>query len=219
MKFPFVALALAFSGAAQGAVVTRETPDRWKAIADRLYATVVQVEGSEARQVVARGTGVLIGDGLAVATLHSVAVPAGTGMTVCRDVRVLVPNAGAIDAQVIDALPDLDLALLRLAVEGDALAGAALATELPAVGDRMVALGAGNDEIAGVGVIVSQVEGDVLTLASRRMLDSRFWGGPLFDSNGQLAGIQLTGTVGARAISARIIRALVDRRRGPAGAR
>lgn len=219
MNVRSLALAVAVCGAAHGSVIVRGEPDRWKAIADHLYATVVQVQGIEARQIVARGTGVLIGDSLAVTTLHSVTVPSGTSRMVVRDIRILAPTAGAIDAQLIDAFPELDLALLRLEGAGGALAGAALAAKVPAVGDRMVAMGTGDDAIAGIGVVVTDVEGDVISLASQRTLDSRFWGGPLFDAQGRLAGIQLTGVLATRAVTARVIRALIDRRRLPDGPR
>ncbi len=220
MNLRFLALGLAVCGAANAAVIVRDAPpDRWKAIADRLYATVVQVQGIEARQIVARGTGVLIGDGLAVTTLHSVSVLRGTSSMVVREIRVLATHEGPLDAQVIDAVPELDLALLRLGGAGGALAGAALATDDPAVGDRMVAMGMADAEIAGIGVVVAGLDGDVLSLTSRRTLDSRFWGGPLFDAQGKLAGIQLTGGDATRAVTARVIRALSDRHRLPAGAR
>ena len=163
--------------------------------------------------IVSSGTGVLIGHGLAITTLHAVALPSASGkLTPLRDVRVLVPDLGPLDARVMAGAPDLDLAILQLSDQGAALSGAPLATDPPAEGDVLVAMGAGDDEITALGVVVSAVSGDLFALASKRMIDSRFWGGPLFDAEGRLVGIQLTSLGSSRAISARVIQRMLDER-------
>src|SRR5258705_407029 len=59
---------------------------------------------------------------------------------------------------------------------------------------------------------VSAVDGDVFRLVSKRTTDSRFWGGPLFDAQGRLVGVQLTSLAGSKAISARVILRLIEER-------
>ena len=44
------------------------------------------------------------------------------------------------------------------------------------------------------------------------MIDSRFWGGPLFDAEGRLVGIQLTSVGSSKAISVRVIQQMLDQR-------
>jgi S1-C subfamily serine protease len=185
----------------------------WKAVADRLHSTVIEVQGLQAHETIRHGTGVLIGNGLAITTLHAVALPSASGrMAPLQEVKVLLPDAGSMDAQVIAGAPDLDLAILRLPDQAASLEGATLASFVPVEGDRLVAMGAGDDAITAIGVVVSAVDGDLFALASKRMIDSRFWGGPLFDADGRLAGIQLTSLSGSRAISALAIQRLLDQR-------
>ena len=87
-------------------------------------------------------------------------------------------------------------------------------------GDAIAISGLSASETAGVadtavtvrGVVVSSVNGDFFGLGSKRMIDSRFWGGPLFDGEGRLAGILLTSLAGPKAISTRVIQRLLDQR-------
>ena len=115
-----------------------------------------------------------------------------------------------------------DLAILLLSDKGATLVGAPLATEVPAEGDRLIAMGAADNAIEVTGVIVSRVSGELFTRASRRTIDSRFWGGPLFDEQGRLVGILLASVSGTKAVSARVIQRVLDRRGlsgGPSGPR
>ncbi len=218
MRARLLALGLVVCGAARASVVVPDSTVHWKAIADRLFSTVVQVRGLEANATVSYGSGVLVGDGLAVTTLHAVAVPSGEKLVPVPQIAVLLPDGSQIEAQVIEASPELDLAMLSLPGSGRTLAAAPLAKSVPGEGDQLIAMGTGDDAIAVIGVIVSRVDGDLISLTSKRMIDSRFWGGPIFDDEGRLAGIQLSSVAGARAISARVIKGMIDRRaltRGP----
>jgi S1-C subfamily serine protease len=208
------ALALAIGSAARAAVtLPSDTGTAWKEIADRLHSTVIEVHGQIAAENVSYGTGVLIGNKLAVTTLHAVAMPSGNGkMTPLQDVQVVVPEVGPMEAHVIAGAPEIDLAILALPDGAASLEAAPLATEVPEQGDALVAMGTGDDTITVLGVIVSGVDGDLFGLVSKRMIDSRFWGGPLFDSQGRLAGIHLTSIGPSRAISARVIQRLLDER-------
>jgi S1-C subfamily serine protease len=222
MKARLLALGLLLANSSAAAVIVRDSyPAHWKAIADRLVSTVVQIQGDEAQHALARGSGVLIGNGLAVATLHAVAVRSGGAMVPLQELQVLVPDAGRFGAHVVDAVPELDLALLLLSDEGKNLAAAPLATEVPAEGDLLIAMGTSDDAVTVIGMVVSRVSGELFTLDSKHAADSRFWGGPLFDEQGRLAGIQLASASGSKAVSARLIQRMLDRRRfgAPSGPR
>ena len=78
-------------------------------------------------------------------------------------------------------------------------------------GDVLLAMGAGDEEVAVVGVTVVEVREGIADLTSPRLIDSRFWGGPLFDVRGDLAGVSLTAIGASRAITAGALRALVQR--------
>jgi S1-C subfamily serine protease len=226
MDSRLLALAITIAGgAAPAAVIIPSDPAAaWKAVADRLHSTVIEVrgrapsstpgpEGTEGMETITFGTGVLIGNGLAVTTLHAVAQPSASGkMIQLQDVQVLVPDLGSVDARVIAGAPDLDIAILALPEPAASVEGAPFASETPMAGESLVAMGAGDGSVSVLGVLVSSVNGDLFTLLSKRTMDSRFWGGPLFDSRGQLAGIQLTSLGPSKAISARTIQWLLDQR-------
>jgi S1-C subfamily serine protease len=214
MDARLLAVALAVGGAARAAVtLPSDTGIPWKEIADRLHSTVIEVHGQLAEDSVSYGTGVLIGNRLAVTTLHSVAVPSSSGkLTPLQDVQVVVPEVGRMEAHVVGGAPELDLAILSLPDGAAWLEGVSLAADGPEQGEALVAMGTGDDSITVLGVMVTSVDGDLFGLASKRMIDSRFWGGPLFDSRGRLAGIHLTSIGPSKAISARVIRRLLDQR-------
>jgi S1-C subfamily serine protease len=222
MKTRLLALAAAIGGAAHAAVIIPADPAAaWKAVADRRYPSVIEVRGlaavpgggPEVPAKISSGAGVLIGNGLAVTTFHAVASPSANGtMLVAPVVEVLVSDAGPMEVRVIASAPGLDLAVLAMPDSASSVEAAPFATESPAQGDGLVAMGAADEAITVVGVVVSGVKGDILALASNRTLDSRYWGGPLFDARGRLAGIQLTSVGPAQAISARAIQRLLDQR-------
>jgi len=213
MKSRLLALAVALGGAAQASVVVQDSEARWKAVAEKVISTVIEVQGQQAEDTVSFGSGVLLGNGLAITTLHAVAQPSASGqMTPLQEVRVLVPDVGPVDARVMAGVPELDLAVLALPDRAASLAGAPLATEVPAEGDLLVAMGAGDDEITVRGVVVASVAGDVFRLVSKQRTDARFWGGPIFDAQARLVGVQITSLAGSKAISARMIQRLIDER-------
>lgn len=196
---------MVLSMALMAAVVVPSDPQaELKAVADKLFATVVQVralvpvEGGRQAQIF--GSGVLVGSGYAVTTLHSVAQAHG--------IEVVVNDHGAVQAGLVAGDRDLDLALLRL-FGSVPLAAAPLAPDAPALGEPLVAMGAGEDEVAVVGVTVVAAQGRTFSLATDHLIDSRFWGGPLFDARGQLAGIELTTVGEPRAAPASAVKALI----------
>jgi S1-C subfamily serine protease len=185
-------------------VVPSEPQSELKAVADKLFATVVQVRAlvpaEGGRQALIFGSGVLVGSGYAVTTLHSVAQAHG--------IDVLISDHGALQASLVAGDRDLDLALLRLSGPVP-LQAAPLAADAPALGESLVAMGAGEDEVAVVGVTVVAAQGRTFALATDHLIDSRFWGGPLFDARGRLAGIELTTVGEPRAAPATAVKALI----------
>src|SRR2546429_9993301 len=90
----------------------------------------------------------------------------------------------------------------------------ALSTDTPAEGEPLVAMGVDDDGVVVVGVSLAAVNGDVLTVGGKRMLDSRFWGGPLYDGRGRLVAIGLMSLGPPKAISARGIQRMLGQRAG-----
>jgi S1-C subfamily serine protease len=203
-------------------VLRQDPADAFKAIADKLHSTAIDVRagapattdaGVSRLEIVAHGTGTLLGGGFAVASLHAVAVPDASGkMTPLPHVEIWVPDHEPVQVRVLAGAPELDLALLELPASLASLEGAALAPALPAEGDPLVAMGIDDEAVVVVGASVGAVNGDLLSLTGKRMLDSRFWGGPLYDANGRLAGIVLMTFGPSRAVSAAVIRKMLDQR-------
>ena len=176
-----------------------------KEVADRLHETVIEVHGTAAAaagvETPTFGSGVLIGGGLALTTLHTVA---GGG-----NVEVQVQGAGTLVAKVVGGFPQIDLAVLRLD-NAAALPSATLADQPPAAGDALIAMGADEDAVSAVGVSVVAVNGDLLVLGSNRRIDSRFWGGPIFDTQGRLVAIVVATLTVPGAVTASSLRTLLQ---------
>ena len=176
-----------------------------KEVADRLHETVIEVHGTAAAAAGAEtptfGSGVLIGGCLALTTLHTVA---GGG-----NVEVQVQGAGTLVAKVVGGFPQIDLAVLRLD-NAAALPSAPLADQPPAVGDALIAMGTDEDAVSAVGVSVAAVNGDLLVLAGNRRVDSRFWGGPIFDTQGRLVAIVVATLTVPGAVTASSLRTLLQ---------
>lgn len=219
---PALLLVVAASTSARASVIVRDDPQAaFKAVADRLHSSVIGIRaravvplpaGSDAQQAVQSevfGTGVLIGDGLAITTLHTVADLVAGKVTARSDIEALVQGSGTVTAEVTGFFPEVGLAVLRLAKtpSGDE---AVVAPNPPAAGEALVAMGTDDETVSVVGVTVAAIRGDELILTSTRRVDSRYWGGPLFDVRGRLAGIALP-SLSPRAISAPAIAALLER--------
>jgi S1-C subfamily serine protease len=193
-------------------IVIPDAPDL-KSVADRMHGAVVQVRG-HAGETASYATGVLVGSRLAVTTLHTVAARAGEDKVVPLPyIEVFLPDQGVALAQLVSADLRLDLALLRLAEDAPGLDGPTLAAQDPARGESLIAMGAGEDAVTAVEVTVSEPRGGLFAVSSRHPLDSRFWGGPLFDLQGRLAAIELTALGEPRAIPARLVKEWIERAR------
>jgi S1-C subfamily serine protease len=224
MNARLLALALALAGGTRAAVILRSPEAALKTVADKLHSTVIDVSGrvhvaedggAPVAERVTHGTGTLLANGFAVTTLHAVALPSSAGKLIpLEDVEVQVASGNSMPAQVIAGAPDLDLAILSLPAEAASLEAAPLSTDAPTEGDPLVAMGVDGDAVVVVGVSVVGVSGDILSVGGNRILDSRFWGGPLYDERGRLAGVELMSLGPSKAISASFIQRLLDQRTG-----
>jgi hypothetical protein len=197
---------------ALASVIVNQSQDvaNLRSVADRLHASVIEVHAAGMDDSASQ-TGVLLGRGLALTALHNVAETGDGGrVEPLADVVAIVYGHGRVRGHLVLAEPELDLAILRLDATG--LKAAPLASEPPAVGERLVAMGARDEEILAVGVTVSEVEsGGSLLLRSTRAIDSRFFGGPVFDGHGRLSAVTLGSDGQARAFSLAALHSLVDR--------
>ena len=182
-----------------------------RSVADRLHTSVIEVKASRDEEESTWGTGVLLGNGLALTALHSVGTASAAGKIMpMRNIAAIVYDHGAVRAHVVAVAAELDLALLRLD-SIDTPEAAPLASEAPSVGDHLVAMGARNEEIVAAGVTVSKsaVDGS-LVFTSPRKVDSRFWGGPVFDGEGHLTAMTLESMGSIKAVSIASLRSLID---------
>ncbi|HUJ27232.1 MAG TPA: serine protease [Myxococcales bacterium] len=194
-----------------------------KSVADRVHSAVIEVR-AEAAVVVPGdagdtlvptatfGAGVLVGNGLAVTTLHTVGMVAPGKFAPWKNIEVLLPRHGVVSGELLGWYPEYDLAVLRVPDAVDA--PPALATELPAPGAPLLAMGADDQAVNVVGVQLAGVSGDVLLLTSVHAVDSRYWGGPVFDAQGRLAGITLPAVM-PRALSSVALASLLQHLHDP----
>jgi S1-C subfamily serine protease len=124
-----LALIVSSAGASvRAAVVVPDNPQAGlKSVADRVHSTVIAVhaqamvsvspagDGQAAVQTPTFGTGVLVGDGLAITTLHTVGLVAPGRFIAWSDIEVLLQDSGPVPARILGWFPELDLAVLRLA--------------------------------------------------------------------------------------------------------
>jgi len=227
----FAAIALS-TGAARAAVVVPVLPDLdVQSVADRVHSLGVAVrahafvttgaDGKNARiaEAVSSATGVLIGDGLVLTTLSAVAVRRSDGqLEPPGAIEVVTDQVGLVPARFVAGDPALDLAVLQLPDQLRELEGATLPPSDPAVGEEMIAIGAEGNSLYVVGVTLERVEfapGGGARLYMNRDLPPSFWGGPLFDAEGRLAGLSTRPTSDSGfAIPASLLRTLIDRVHG-----
>lgn len=227
----FAAIALS-AGAARAAVVVPILPALdVKSVADRVHSLAVAVrvhafvttgaDGMNARiaEVVSSASGVLIGDGLVLTTLSAVAVRRSDGQIEPPGaIEVVTDQVGLAPARFVAGDPTLDLAVLQLPEQLRDLDGATLAASDPIVGEAMIAIGAEGDSLYVVGVGLERVEfapGGGARLYMNQELPPSFWGGPLFDAEGRLAGLSTRPTSDSGfAVPASLLRILIDRVHG-----
>ena len=222
----FVSIAIV-AGPSGAAVVLPDSPNpALQSVADRVHALAVLVraralvaeqweEGAlRVHEALSSASGVLIGDGLALTEFGALALAMADGRKeLAGQIEVIVDDVGPLPAQVVFADAALDVAVLRLPETARALPGALLASADPEVGDAMLAIGAVGDTLEVLTTHLTRVdpgEEGTRRLRTDRALRPPFWGGPLFDARGRLAGLNTppTGGVGT-AVPASLLRPLV----------
>ena len=198
-----------------------------QAVADQVHGFTVQVRAIafvvertdgplRMREVDNLSSGVMVGEGLVLTTLSSVSLRSPDGRVQPADqLAVLVEDVGPMPARLLAGDTDLDVAVLQLPDQARSLPGATLAADDPSAGDGMVALGVDGNSIKAVGLQLERIAtGDDAgpRLRTEHALPAPFWGGPLFDDRGQLAGIATrgTGTEGT-GVPVSLLRALLRR--------
>jgi S1-C subfamily serine protease len=160
----------------------------------------------------------LIGDGLVLTSLSAIAFRNGSGqLEPPAAIEVVTDQVGIVPARFVSGDPALDLAVLQLPDQLRELDGATLTPSDPTVGENMIAIGAEGNSLYVVGVDLERVEfasGGGARLYVNRALPPSFWGGPLFDAEGRLAGVSTrpaSASDAGYALPASIFHALIDR--------
>jgi hypothetical protein len=197
----------------------REVADRMQAQVVQLRARATVVVRNGDGEVVPReaslsGAGVLIGNGLALASLHLAVLPAASGGLESVDrIDVAVPGRGIHAARLLGGDVALDVGVFQLAGIDD-LEGASLAGMDPAVGDALVAMGTEGDHIDAAGSQIAAVQslgGVPFRLLLEAQLTPEFWGGPLFDADGKLAGLLAPAEAGSvAAVPVSLVRRVIE---------
>jgi len=238
---PMRASALAFASAtvfacsAAAAVVVPGPPGPdFKPVADRVHALTVLVRARafiadrsddgrlQVHEAASSASGVLVGHGLAITDLGAVTLPRRDGqLERAAEIEVVVADVGTIPARLVGVDAALGVAVLRLPDETRTLPGASLTAGHPAAAEPMIAFGADDRHLTAIRVQVNDVvdgEGDAFRLQTDRAFPEPFWGGPLFDAQGRLAGliVRPQGT-GGTAIPASLLRPLVEKIVGAGG--
>jgi Trypsin-like peptidase domain len=186
-------------------------------IRSRTVLPVSTGEGQVLRAATASGSGFSVGPSLVLTSLHVVAVkrPDGSVETV-EEIEALIPRQGAVAAHVVAVEPALDLALLKLDASVSTQTQAELSDQAPEAGE-LLALGVLDGGL--VAVPVEQAAADpaqaptaAAPLFLQNDLGPAFWGSPLFDESGRVAGIVVASLPGhAAAVPAMLVRKLLTR--------
>ena len=227
--------AAVLSCAARPAVVVPGPPrPDFKPVADRVHALAVLVSARafiaertddgrvQVHEAVSSASGVLIGNGLALTDLGAVSLPRRNGgLEPPSEIEVVIAGVGVVSARLVAGDAALGLAILRLPDEARALPGASLAIDPPGPGATMIAIGADDRSLTVIGVVLDGVvdgEDDSPRLRTDRALPASFRGGPLFDAQGRLAGVNVRReSDGSTAVPASLLRPLLEKLLGAGG--
>lgn len=165
-----------------------QAPDL-RAVADRTHGWTVFVSASAGGERIT-ASGVLIQGGLVLTDLHGLLSRAPDGSMTPAEITVVVEGVGPMPASLAAGDVALGIAVLRLPPAARSLPGATIATEDPNVADELLAMGTDGNSVDVLGVKVDHVDADARLRTSAQLPD-QFRGGPLFDTKGDLAGLQL----------------------------
>lgn len=208
-----LAAAILAGYAARAAVVTPWLyQSDFGSVADRVHALAVQVrarasvgDGARTHEAISVASGVLIGDGIAIAEFDAVTLSTPDGPAPADQIEVVIDDVGPVPARLVAGDEGLDIAVLELPAAVRPLPGAVMAEDAPGVGDAALAVGIDGDSIQAAEVLLggSEYAGESdARLRLDRELPLAFRGGPLFDGHGRLVGIATRPTAaGADAVT------------------
>ncbi len=172
------------------------------AIAERAHGWTVFVAATSGADSVS-ASGVLIPGGLVVTDLHGLLFRRPDGTVAPAEIVVMVDGIGPLPALLAGFDAELGLAVLKLPDQVRGLPGAAIATTDPGVADQLLAMGNDGKGVDVLGVKVDHVDHAWLHTTSR--LPAAFRGGPLFDTSGNLAALELAFGVAAASSVVRLL--------------
>lgn len=175
------------------------------AIAERAHAWTVFVSATSGEDEMS-ASGVLIPGGMVLTDLHGLLSRRPDGTVAPANIVVMVDGIGPLPALLARFDAELGLAVLRLPDQARGLPGASIATADPGVADQLLAMGNDGKSVDVLGVKVDHV--DHAWLHTTSTLPAAFRGGPLFDTSGNLAALELP--FGAAAASS-VLRLLEQR--------
>jgi hypothetical protein len=186
-----MASVLIASGAARAAVTPDFQAPSGGAVADRVHTMAVQVVAGGDGAQVSVASGVMAGGGIVFTDLRAVAVKAPDGALAPHRQIIVLTAAGVFAARIAATAPDLDVAVLELPRAARGIGGPPLAGGALAAGDRLLAIRAAKQGAAlvfeAIGFSIEAAGGDALLPRPAPPLN--FAGAPVFDAQGELAGI------------------------------
>jgi hypothetical protein len=148
------------------------------------------VAGGDGAQV-SVASGVMAGGGVVFTDLRAVVARGTDGALVPRRQIAVLTAAGIFAARIAGTAPDLDVAVLELPQAARFIGGPSLADGSLAAGDRLLAIRATKQGAAlvfeAIGFSIEAAGGDALLPRPAPPLN--FAGAPVFDAQGELAGI------------------------------
>jgi hypothetical protein len=155
-----------------------------ESVVDRVHGTAVQVYAKVSADKISVVSGVLAGGGLVLTDLRALLVEGPDG-DLKPAARIAVLTVGGVfPARIIGGAPGADVAVLELPVPARGLEGSPLAEKAASPGDHLLAVRASlqGEELA-FDVIGFSIE------RAGRGLPATFAGAPVFDAQGELAGL------------------------------
>lgn len=165
-----------------------QAPDL-RAVAERAHGWTVFVSAKSGDEQVT-ASGVLIRGGLVLTDLHGLLSQQPDGSLAPAEITVVVDGVGPLPAALAGGDVALGVAVLLLPDEARSLPGATIATADPGVADELLAMGNDGSSVDVLGVKVDHIDANA-RLRTSAQLPAEFRGGPLFDTNGNLAALQL----------------------------
>ncbi len=173
-----------------------------RAVAERAHNWTVFVSAT-APEGRSTASGVLIGGGRVLTDLHGLLTRDADGAITPAEITVVVGGLGPLPASLLGGDTLLGIAVLQLPDEARSIPGAAIAPADPDIADELLAMGTDGNSVDVMGVKVDHVADKRLHTSAR--LPAEFRGGPLFDTRGNLAALELPAGAAAASSMLRVL--------------